>query len=79
MDNKLKIKQLLFIKIIAKTNEYTAYCRLSDFTETVSVYFRLGVLSSDGSCKSFDDRANGYTRSEAIATCFIQKAKDSRR
>ncbi|CAK1589941.1 unnamed protein product [Parnassius mnemosyne] len=46
----------------------------------VSLQFsRLGVLSADGRCKSFDNRANGYARSEAIVVCFLQKAKDSRR
>ncbi|GBP45812.1 Fatty acid synthase [Eumeta japonica] len=46
----------------------------------VSLQFsRLGVLSADGRCKSFDNSANGYARSEAIVACFLQKAKDSRR
>ncbi|CAG4931996.1 unnamed protein product [Colias eurytheme] len=46
----------------------------------VSLQFsRLGVLSPDGSCKSFDNSANGYARSEAIVVCLLQKAKDSRR
>ncbi|RVE49124.1 hypothetical protein evm_006245, partial [Chilo suppressalis] len=46
----------------------------------VSLQFsRLGVLSPDGKCKSFDASANGYARSEAVAVCFLQKAKDSRR
>ncbi|CAB3220194.1 unnamed protein product [Arctia plantaginis] len=46
----------------------------------VSLQFsRLGVLSPDGSCKSFDNSANGYARSEAIVVVFLQKAKDSRR
>ncbi|XP_049870281.1 fatty acid synthase-like [Pectinophora gossypiella] len=42
-------------------------------------FARLGVLSPNGACRSFDNRANGYARSEAIVTCFLQKAKDSRR
>ncbi|XP_045521971.1 fatty acid synthase-like [Pieris brassicae] len=46
----------------------------------VSLQFsRLGVLSPDGRCKSFDNSANGYARSEAIVVCLLQKAKDSRR
>ncbi|XP_048482207.1 fatty acid synthase [Plutella xylostella] len=46
----------------------------------VSLQFsRLGVLSADGRCKSFDNNANGYARSEAIVVVFLQKAKDSRR
>ncbi|XP_023313670.1 fatty acid synthase-like [Trichogramma pretiosum] len=46
----------------------------------VSLQFsRLGVLSPDGRCKSFDESANGYARSEAVACVFLQKAKDSKR
>ncbi|XP_052751905.1 fatty acid synthase-like [Galleria mellonella] len=46
----------------------------------ISLQFaRLGVLCLDGRCKSFDDKANGYARSETIAACLLQKAKDSRR
>ncbi|XP_072934221.1 fatty acid synthase [Epargyreus clarus] len=46
----------------------------------VSLQFsRLGVLSPDGRCKSFDNSANGYARSEAIVVVFLQKAKNSRR
>ncbi|XP_047538484.1 fatty acid synthase-like [Vanessa atalanta] len=46
----------------------------------VSLQFsRLGVLSADGRCKTFDNSANGYARSEAIVVCILQKAKDSRR
>ncbi|XP_046963942.1 fatty acid synthase-like [Vanessa cardui] len=46
----------------------------------VSLQFsRLGVLSADGRCKTFDNTANGYARSEAIVVCILQKAKDSRR
>ncbi|KAK6640571.1 hypothetical protein RUM44_012267 [Polyplax serrata] len=42
-------------------------------------FFRLGVLSQDGACKSFDNSANGYCRSEAIPMLFLQKAKDAKR
>ncbi|KAL1110578.1 hypothetical protein AAG570_008106 [Ranatra chinensis] len=46
----------------------------------VSLQFaRLGVLSMDGRCKSFDEAANGYCRSEAISVMFLQKKKDARR
>ncbi|XP_045465555.1 fatty acid synthase-like [Harmonia axyridis] len=46
----------------------------------VSLQFaRLGVLSSDGCCKSFDASGNGYCRSEAITCVLLQKAKDARR
>ncbi|XP_076294356.1 fatty acid synthase-like isoform X2 [Lasioglossum baleicum] len=40
---------------------------------------RLGVLSTDCRCKSFDAKANGYVRSEAISVIFLQKAKDAKR
>ncbi|KAK4878117.1 hypothetical protein RN001_010623 [Aquatica leii] len=40
---------------------------------------QLGVLSKDGSCKSFDKDADGYARSEAVSVIFLQKAKDARR
>ncbi|XP_044764314.1 fatty acid synthase-like [Coccinella septempunctata] len=46
----------------------------------VSLQFaRLGVLSNDGRCKTFDESGDGYARSEAIACILLQKAKDSRR
>lgn len=46
----------------------------------VSLQFaRLGVLSPDGACKSFDNDANGYARSEGICVVFLQKAKTARR
>ncbi|KAL3270433.1 hypothetical protein HHI36_020988 [Cryptolaemus montrouzieri] len=46
----------------------------------VSLQFaRLGVLSQDGCCKSFDATGNGYARSEAVTCILMQKAKDSRR
>lgn len=48
-------------------------------TNMVSLHFRLGVLSPDGKCKSFDRDANGYARAEAIPVIFIQKAKDAKR
>ncbi|KAK4877916.1 hypothetical protein RN001_010422 [Aquatica leii] len=40
---------------------------------------RLGVLSMDGSCKAFDEAANGYARSETVSVVLLQKAKDARR
>jgi hypothetical protein len=33
----------------------------------------------DGRCKSFDDSADGYARSEAICVVLLQKAKDAKR
>ncbi|KAG7203853.1 hypothetical protein KM043_017907 [Ampulex compressa] len=38
-----------------------------------------GVLSPDGHCKAFDDKADGYARSDAIAVVLLQKAKDAKR
>lgn len=40
---------------------------------------RLGVLSKEGICKSFDDSANGYVRSEGVAVVILQKAKTAKR
>ncbi|XP_077296458.1 fatty acid synthase-like [Arctopsyche grandis] len=46
----------------------------------VSLQFsRLGVLSPEGKCKSFDKDANGYARAEAVPVIFLQKAKDAKR
>ncbi|XP_046603296.1 fatty acid synthase-like [Neodiprion virginianus] len=42
-------------------------------------FARLGVLSPDGRCKSFDADADGYCRSEAIPMILLQRAKDARR
>ncbi|KAL6257976.1 hypothetical protein P5V15_011572 [Pogonomyrmex californicus] len=42
-------------------------------------YSRLGVLSSDGRVKSFDNDADGYARSETVAVVFLQKAKHAKR
>lgn len=39
----------------------------------------LGVLSQDGRCKPFDDNADGYMRSEAIAVVLLQKLKSAKR
>nr|XP_023029483.1 fatty acid synthase-like [Leptinotarsa decemlineata] len=46
----------------------------------VSLQFaRLGVLSIDGSCKVFDEAANGYARSETAGILILQKAKVAKR
>ncbi|KAK5638956.1 hypothetical protein RI129_013251 [Pyrocoelia pectoralis] len=47
--------------------------------QTSVQFARLGVLSMDGICRAFDENANGYVRSEAIAVVFLQKMKNSRR
>lgn len=35
-------------------------------------YSRAGMLSTDGRCKTFDARANGYVRGEGVGTLVIQ-------
>jgi fatty acid synthase len=39
----------------------------------------LGVLSSEGVCRVFDQDASGYVRGETVASIFLQKAKNARR
>lgn len=36
-----------------------------------------GTLSSDGSCKSFDDSANGFARAEGITAIYIKRLDDA--
>ncbi|XP_033220326.1 fatty acid synthase-like isoform X2 [Belonocnema kinseyi] len=38
-----------------------------------------GLLSPDGRTKSFDSKADGYSRSEAVTTFFLQRARDAKR
>ncbi|XP_077295461.1 fatty acid synthase-like [Arctopsyche grandis] len=46
----------------------------------ISLQFsRLGVLSPEGRCKSFDKDASGYARSETVSVIFLQKAKNAKR
>ncbi|XP_037565632.1 fatty acid synthase [Dermacentor silvarum] len=42
-------------------------------------YLRLGMLSADGKCKSFDAQGNGYVRSETVGAFFVQRAHQARR
>nr|KAG5704186.1 hypothetical protein BaRGS_009716 [Batillaria attramentaria] len=42
-------------------------------------FMQLGMLAPDGRCKSFDASGNGYVRSEAVSTVFLQKAADAKR
>jgi acyl transferase domain-containing protein len=37
----------------------------------------LGVLSKDGSCKTFSANANGYARGEAIVAIYIKSLSDA--
>ncbi|XP_046739713.1 fatty acid synthase-like [Diprion similis] len=54
-------------------------CHLCLHPHLSQQFFLLGVLSADGSCKSFDNEGNGYCRSEAMCTIYLQKSKDARR
>lgn len=36
-----------------------------------------GILSSDGSCKTFDAEANGFARGEAITAVYIKPLEDA--
>ncbi|RLU25189.1 hypothetical protein DMN91_003281 [Ooceraea biroi] len=46
----------------------------------ISLQFsRLGVLSSTGFCRPFDEDAYGYMRSETVAVVYLQKAKNAKR
>ncbi|KAL3278583.1 hypothetical protein HHI36_016128 [Cryptolaemus montrouzieri] len=43
------------------------------------LYTDLGVLSSDGSNKSFDAEASGYARSDGVVVFFMQRATEAKR
>lgn len=40
---------------------------------------RLGVIAKDGFCRPFDNKASGYTRSEAICVMYLQRKRDAKR
>lgn len=40
---------------------------------------RAGMLSQDGACKTFHVDRNGYVRSEAVVSIFLQKKSNARR
>ncbi|XP_033753240.1 LOW QUALITY PROTEIN: fatty acid synthase-like [Pecten maximus] len=40
---------------------------------------RLGMLSPEGTCKSFDSEGNGYCRSEGVVVVYLQKEKSALR
>ncbi|GAB6033129.1 hypothetical protein CHUAL_012739 [Chamberlinius hualienensis] len=42
-------------------------------------FLRLGVLSQDGVCRTFDADAKGYVRCEAVVSLLLQKRSDARR
>jgi len=45
----------------------------------ICFFYRLGVLAKDGICRSFDENAHGYVRSESVSTLFLQKRRDAKR
>ncbi|WAQ95725.1 FAS-like protein [Mya arenaria] len=42
-------------------------------------FMKLGMLSPDGMCKSFDAEGNGYCRSEGVVVMYLQKEPVARR
>ncbi|XP_044732162.1 fatty acid synthase-like [Chrysoperla carnea] len=46
---------------------------------TTLQFARLGVLSKEGVCRTFDEKANGYVRSETIGCMVLMRAKDAKR
>lgn len=41
--------------------------------------YKAGMLASDGKCKTFDENADGYVRSEGYAGIFIKRLADAQR
>ena len=42
-------------------------------------YTSIGLLASDGKCKVWDKRADGFVRSETVGCLFLQKRSDAKR
>ncbi|EDW02934.1 fatty acid synthase [Drosophila grimshawi] len=42
-------------------------------------FLRLGIVSQDGSCKTFDASANGYARADTCAVIFLQRSEQAKR
>jgi acyl transferase domain-containing protein/NADPH:quinone reductase-like Zn-dependent oxidoreductase/thioesterase domain-containing protein/acyl carrier protein len=47
--------------------------------QTSLQFQRLGMLSQEGKCKSFDSEGKGYVRSETVGVVFIQRKSTCRR
>ncbi|KAL3196998.1 hypothetical protein MRX96_045031 [Rhipicephalus microplus] len=54
-------------------------CMVSLKPATSISFSRLGMLSPDGKCKSFDAHADGFARSETVGVFFVQQARHARR
>lgn len=46
--------------------------------QTALQFMKLGMLSPQGMCKSFDAEGNGYCRSEGIVAIYLQKESEAR-
>lgn len=42
-------------------------------------FLRLGIVSQDGACKTFDAAANGYARADTCAVVFLQRRERAKR
>ncbi|KAI8043079.1 hypothetical protein M5D96_004405 [Drosophila gunungcola] len=42
-------------------------------------FLRLGIVSHDGACKTFDAAANGYARADTCAVVLLQRRRDAKR
>ncbi|XP_077520061.1 fatty acid synthase-like [Amblyomma americanum] len=56
-----------------------AGCNVNLKPTTALSYQRLGMLSPDGKCMSFDSRGDGFTRSETVGAFFLQRVSEARR
>ncbi|ELU07161.1 hypothetical protein CAPTEDRAFT_216526 [Capitella teleta] len=54
-------------------------CNLCLKPQTCLQFQNLNMLSPEGSCKSFDSKANGYCRSEAVVCVFLQREVSAKR
>ena len=43
------------------------------------IYQSIGLLASDGKCKVWDKKADGFVRSETVGALFLQKKSDAKR